>query len=861
MGRRAPARASPTAASLFDAGRQANLAGRPAEGERLLRRALRSLDRHADETVPGIGSVRGGDAGVVEARVRVLLSLSTSLVQRHGASPALELATSALHLAQGPLLGEEEQMLLMTKCRLQLAMIHGRTGHADAALNQLDRALCFVDRLGPRDRFHLLLSRGAARTDGHDPGEAEADFVAAAQIAHDHGFAIEEFMARHNLAQAVSLQGDLPRALRLFRDIERLGGEASLAVALHGRARTLLDAGLVTEARELLQRAVAEAVRTGQRLVVGEVQVDLAVAELIDGDQAAAARTAAGARRSLQGRAPGVRRRAELVLLDARRRRGRRLTEVARRGLALVEAFDRDGDHVAADLARLVVAETEVDRDRSAEAVQLLRATADLTHAGSLSMRLRARGVLAAAARAADDAVTARRHLRAALTDLTRTVAGSSSLELRAATHHYAQGLAALDLSVAPDSSRDRLLAVERWREAASRSPAVRPPADPELARRTTVLRHLRQQVRDDLDRAHRLRPRLRELERSVAALSWSAPGGTAGREVVTRQQLGRALGRLRERDTSLVYLVEASGTLVAEVLAQGRMRTVELGPVAPVRELAQRLAADLETGARSHGGPMEELLHRSLRRSARILDDATLAPLLLDGRVLVVPTPSLAAVPWGMLPSRSGQPTPVAPSLTAWARQELAVPAPTVVALSGPELARARDEVARVAQAWGPTRATPVGDAAAPDLAAALGGADLVHVAAHGRHRDDSPLFSSLWLADGPYFLADLEREDRRASHVVLSACDSGRSRHRGGSAALGLAAGLLWLGVTSVVAAPCRVPDQVAAEHFPDYHRLLVAGLPADEALSRSAQRAHPLAGAFVAWGAPWSAAPTPG
>ena len=92
----------------------------------------------------------------------------------------------------------------------------------------------------------------------------------------------------------------------------------------------------------------------------------------------------------------------------------------------------------------------------------------------------------------------------------------------------------------------------------------------------------------------------------------------------------------------------------------------------------------------------------------------------------------------------------------------------------------------------------------------------------------------------------------------MVLSACDSGRARCRGGPATLGLAAGLLALGVGSVVAAPCRIPDEVAAEHMPRYHGLLARGVPADEAVARAAVGAHPLAGAFIAWGAPWRAGP---
>lgn len=846
---------TPTVPELFERGRAANSAGRPAEGERLLGRAWRLLEGRARGEVPGFPSLGPQEsASLEEARIRVLLSLSTAQLQRHGPDAALGTVQRAVRLVGSLPAGTAAADALQGMCRSQLAMIHGRSGQLDEALRQLDLAMRVSASLGPPEHFVLRLSRGAIRMDQGDLDGAEEDCGAAVRIAVAAGLTRQEFMARHNLALAASLRGDLPRALRLHRENDAQGVQASVAVALHGRSRTLLEAGLVQEATELLERAAVDAAQTGQRLVAGEIQVDLAHAWLLTGRADQAAEAAGRARRALRGQAAGLYRRAELVLIGARRRRGRRLGEVVERTTALAREFARDGDVVAADLARLVAAEIEVDRGRHLEAVQLLRRTADLTRVGSLSTRLRARGVLATAARAEADPATARRHLRAALLDLTEAVGASSSLELRAATHLYAEHLADLDLELAGGRARDGLLAVERWREAASRAPVVRPPADPELARRVRVLRHLRHQLVEDPVRAVTLRPRLRELERSVASLSWSAPGASGQRQAVTREDVVAGVQTAAGRSTTVVCLLVAGGRQRAIVASDGRCRVHDLGPVPAVVEAARRLAADLETCARACGGPMEQVLQVSLARSLDLLDATVLRPLDLHGRVLVVPTPALAAVPWGMLPTRRGLPTPVAPSLTSWVKAGTRVRRPRVVALSGPGLSGAEAEVGEVGRAWpgGECRPRADGDA----LREALATHDLVHVAAHGRHRDDSPLFSSLWLADGPYFLADLERESVRAGLVVLSACDSGRARHRGGSAALGLAAGLLSLGVGTVVAAPSRIPDGVAAEHMPRVHALLAGGTAADEALASAATDAHPLAGAFVAWGAPWQA-----
>ena len=87
--------------------------------------------------------------------------------------------------------------------------------------------------------------------------------------------------------------------------------------------------------------------------------------------------------------------------------------------------------------------------------------------------------------------------------------------------------------------------------------------------------------------------------------------------------------------------------------------------------------------------------------------------------------------------------------------------------------------------------------------LRSALARATIVHVAAHGIHQDESPLFSSVVMGDGPVFAHEFQRSGVGAEHVVLSSCEVGRTHVRVGDEALGLTASLLATGVRSVVAA----------------------------------------------------------
>jgi CHAT domain-containing protein len=109
-----------------------------------------------------------------------------------------------------------------------------------------------------------------------------------------------------------------------------------------------------------------------------------------------------------------------------------------------------------------------------------------------------------------------------------------------------------------------------------------------------------------------------------------------------------------------------------------------------------------------------------------------------------------------------------------------------------------------------------------------ALATHDIVHLATHGRHDADNPLFASIDLADGPLFAHELDGTRLPGSVVILSACEVGGSSQVVGGEVLGLTAVLLRLGARAVVAAVAAggpLSDAVAARVMPRLHAHLRA------------------------------------
>ena len=488
---------------------------------------------------------------------------------------------------------------------------------------------------------------------------------------------------------------------------------------------------------------------------------------------------------------------------------------------------------------------------------------------GSLSDELDAAVVTAMTLVATGDLTPARRILVRASRRLAAGQQGSASLDLRTARAVHGARLAELDLELAvPRGSASVLEALERWRSATDRLPSLGRPDDEQLAQLTEQLRAVRGHLRGEGDPEHvrELHDHASRLERQIRDRDWalSRSGGAARAVPVRVREAREHLGRV---DRDLVWFFRHRGRIGAVGVVGGRATMRDLMPADRAAELAQRVRVDLRAAATHHLGPLAGAVWSSLRSSASELDEALLRPWRTDRGLVVVTCPELSALPWALLPSMAARPFTVALSLTSFARRastrgpeqgaEQGTDAGSdagsergavgVHVSVGPSVPRASSEGRTIVRTWG-DRAHLAEPSRRAELVGALARPGVVHVAAHGTHQLESPLFSSLVLHDGPVFAHELQPTGVRADHVVLSACEVGLTTPRPGHESLGLALSLLSLGARSVIAAVSPVPDDVAATTMTRHHELLASGLPGDEALARAVAETDDVAAAFL-------------
>ncbi|MFW5472836.1 CHAT domain-containing protein [Knoellia sp. CPCC 206450] len=786
-----------------------------------------------------------------------------------GPEAALALLDSVRDLARS-----HDAPLLEVQAHLQAGAIHVMCSNWIESLDELAHVEPHLDELVPRERCSALLNRGLASVSLGDLDRGRADLDRALDLAVEHGFVAQEYKARHNLGCVAWLAGDIPGALALMREAADMPLDITSARGLLDLGKVLLDAGLIDEAEDVLARGLEAARRDRQPLERGDVQLDLARSALLRGDVAQARVRAGHAVRTFRAlHADGRTEEVELFGAAVDLGVGRSLTRASRVAAKWATTTPVTPPERLATRIRAEVALAHHDRETARTELERLRSDSPQPLGARLHEHL-----LASRLAAADgDTSGATRILEDAAEQLALDQGGVHSMEIRAGLAFHAARIRDADVEAATDSGSLPALfeSVERWRAASHRAPPLRPPEDEETAALVARLRRLRRSADDTpLSSAQRevvlLQGEITERLRAARGQRDATDVRAAGFDTTARA--------VAERDATLVTFHEVRGTVVRLVVHRaGAASQSVLGPVRDLASTTARLTSDMRAAAVARPS-MAAFLARARVSSLREVDALLLRGVDLAGTVVVIPTVGLASLPWRALPSLREHPVVAAPSATAWVRRPVgAGRTPIVAALSGPGLPRAHEEVRAVAEAWG--RHTGGGDAendadhahreggreravvgaegaaVTADVRSALASASVVHLAAHGHHVDQSPLFSSLDLADGPVFAHEL-RAPLAAELVVLSACDVGRSRGRPGDEPLGLAAALLGLGVQCVVAATNPVQDDVAAAAMVDLHGRLVDGVDVASALRLTAVEV-PGAEAFCAYGSTWSRA----
>jgi len=726
------------------------------------------------------------------------------------------------------------------------AMLHGQLGLLALERGDLDQAVVLLDQAieGVGDesehRAPMLLNRSLAHMRAGRYRAAREDLERAAPDYAATGNHVERAMAVHNAGYAALLEGDLVAALTTMataRDALAAASAVNAAICDLDRAEVLGDAGLVAEAESTLVRVAQTFGANRMTQARAEAEFNLS-RTLLARHPDRAERIAASASRRFRRvgaewwalRADGIRLRASLLASLS--------TAGARSGAGNVRGVD---ELVAGMRAYRLEAEAEA----VALTAELWLASAETTDGQERAVRVRrnapiqltllTRQVQAARAmaRGREDLVRAR--AASGLDALSDWQASFGSLDLATSLVMHGESLIFAGLRSAVRSMD--AAAVFEWSERArflsQQVVPLRPPPDPELAAGLAELRALRVGGTDwfESDRAREVGQRIRQRQWSLA--------GVAGRR--SRASLQELRDRVDD-DTALVSFVFDGVGTVAVAASRSRARVVRIEAWPQVVTAVAALRAEVDVSAAVRSGPMAALVARSLDERLSVLSAALLDPVaeVVGDRRLVLTVPGiLDGIPWAMLPALRGRAFTIATSASQWLASPRRSSLQRIAFAAGPRVSRAAEEVSRAAAAWDDRVVLGDDRASVAAVTEAATHADLLHIAAHGRHSHEHPLFSGLELTDGTLFGYDIDLIPHVPHTVVLSACEVGRSAVRWGEEAIGMTRIWLHAGTRCVIASPVVVADDDACVVLSAMHHDLAAGLSPSEALAAASER----------------------
>ena len=811
--------------------------GRPGTGYRLGSRSLVQLSK---ERLP--------DEVAAALRARILITMADAQVELGQVEQASALLDAALRASPS----------VLPVVQASRGVLLARTGRLDASQEQLDAAVAgLADAGGSRHNLvRALLWRGMLHLDEARLDLAIADCETAAELGRQTGLDAAVVIATHNLGLVRYVSGDLPGALHEMTRADEAGPQVRQGVRALDRARVLLAAGLLAEAREVAERAERSFAAERSKVELADALLVTAEIDMVSGAAAAArsaarraARTYAAAHhqrgvfaaRVMETRAEGQVRAGLRPPSRRRAQQGARLADALAGSLAATGLWE-DARAVRLLQAQALLEAGDVDGAECAAAAAAGSGRPDQPRVPLIATELHTRVVDARIELARGRRSAGLMHIRRGLDDLAAFQARFGSQDLQSASAVHGRELTRLGLRTAlqTESPAAILQWLERSRAASTRLAAVRPSADEVLARELSKLRrasHRARLAQMSGEPDPELEDEVDDLRRRVRSRSWLVGGSGAVNRPLSLAAVQRRLAEAG--NVSIVAPFRGGGRFHALVITARAARYLRLTKDFGLESQLNRIIGDLNILADHRVlEPLRRVAAASLRSGLDRVADYIAVPIephVDDGPVIVAAAGSAAIVPWALLPGLSGRAISVSPSVTA-AIAGMGRTAEEfrrgVLAVAGPEVLHGTEEAQAVADVYhgspfdGPAGLLIGSAATGRAVLDAIPPGGLLHIAAHGRHEPDNPLFSGVLLADGLLYGYDVAPNPALPAQVVLSSCDVGRTDDRPGGEPLGLVAALLRSGVTTVIAGTSRVSDRVAAAVMAAYHQRLYKG-----------------------------------
>ena len=778
------------------------------------------------------------------------MSLSATLTYDGEFDRALQLIDRSIDLLDG-----DDRLIALS----QRAGILQRAGRHHEALDAFQLAFDSLDATSdPSIEGDLCMNRGVLHGWLGHIEAAEVDTQRALDMFLSLGWIKRAADMQHNLAWLAGRRGDIVEALRRFDLAQAMYEQADVpAVSIFpDRCETLLAAGLAREALATAERSAASLGAAGDHVDRAETLLLVARAAILAGeaDRALAAAEEASSLFDHQRRA-GWSSAAESLAIESRLLSGQVERADVDRALAISETAAAAGLREVSIDAQLLAADIATVFGDWAASEAVVQALGEVPL--GLVARFRLEYLRAQAFAARGERYAANATCIEALEEFADLAAALGGTEVRASVAIHANRLASLGLKLAlGDGDPEAVLEwAERHRASALAPPPVQPPEDPELER--------------DLNE---LRTALMAYDESARAgrLDQAAQGRIAMAQERVRRRVLRMPGVLAHHDATAARvrdLVQTEAAWVVFLQSEGRqyvvhvrgtdVELVDLGATQDIERAAASLSGSVSLHLRALGRGVERDPAPILNASAR-LDE-----LLFAGfdhswdRVVVCPVGTGYNLPWSLLPTLREKRFVLTPSIAAYLRCQRIEPVESgrVVAVAGPRLDLAEDEAHQVIAAHGGGDVLTGSGADAHHVRQAISGAEIAHIACHGRFEVESPMFSSLELHGGPMFVHEFERLRPCPRVTVLSACHAGSHTSPAEREILGLSASLVAAGARSVVAATFAVPDSAATvAMMRAIHDSLASGADVASALQSARGRDPLLGGAFVCHGAGW-------